>query len=68
MRKTNRVTISLDDQDYAAIDMLARRGDVSLSWVIRHAIQSYIKDQGVQQDLPLPLHEPQTVRRVAGAR
>lgn len=65
MRKANRITISLDDQDYAAVDALARRGDVSLSWIIRQAIHRFVREQGAQPDLPLP-HPDYVSRRLVG--
>ena len=30
-----RLTVSLDEADYAALNTVASRSDVSLSWVIR---------------------------------
>ena len=31
--KTKRLTVSIDDRDYEALDAIARRSDLSLSWV-----------------------------------
>ena len=54
-KKTTRLTVSLDEIDYAALSSLANRSDVSLSWVIRQAIHRFIREHGAQSDLPLPL-------------
>ena len=42
-RKTSRLTVSLEDQDYDALAQIAEARDVSLSWVIRQAIREFIE-------------------------
>ncbi len=37
-----RLTVSLDEQDYAEVCRLAASQDVSAAWVIRRAVQSYL--------------------------
>ena len=54
-KKTTRLTVSLDKEDYAAINALASKSDVSLSWVIRRAIQRFVREHGTEPDLPLTL-------------
>ena len=54
-KKTTRLTVSLDEADYAAINAMALRSDVSLSWVIRQAIQRFVREHGAQPELPLTL-------------
>jgi len=56
-KKTTRLTVSLDDADYAALNALASGSDVSLSWVIRQAIQRFVREHGMQPQLPLTLAE-----------
>ena len=56
-KKTARLTVSLDDADYAALNALASKSDVSLSWVIRQAIQRFVREHGTQSELPLTLTE-----------
>ena len=56
-KKTTRLTVSLDDADYAALNALASKSDVSLSWVIRQAIQRFVREHGAQPELPLTLAE-----------
>ncbi len=55
--------MSLDDADYAALNALASKSDVSLSWVIRQAIQRFLREHGVQSQLPLALVEDAAGKR-----
>ena len=41
-RKTTRLTVSLEEQDYDALSKIALSRDVSLSWVIRQAIRQFV--------------------------
>lgn len=54
-KKTTRLTVSLDDEDYAALTAIAAKSDVSLSWVIRQAIHRFVQEHGAQPELPLTL-------------
>lgn len=38
-----RVTLTLDPDDYAAIDRLAHRSEVSSSWLIRRAVREFLE-------------------------
>ena len=38
-----RVTVSVTVGDYNALSALADEGDVSVSWVVRRAIQEYLE-------------------------
>ena len=42
-RKATRLTVSLEEQDYRALDEIARARDASISWVIRQAIRQFIE-------------------------
>jgi predicted transcriptional regulator len=42
--KATRLTVSLEEQDYQALNEIARERDASLSWVIRQAIRHFIND------------------------
>ena len=42
-RKAIRLTVSLEEQDYRALNEIARVRDASLSWVIRQAIRQFIE-------------------------
>lgn len=41
-RKAVRLTVSLEELDYRALNEIARVRDASLSWVIRQAIREFI--------------------------
>ena len=41
-RKSTRLTVSLEPQDYDALADLAVARDVSLSWLIRQAVRQFI--------------------------
>ncbi len=38
-----RLTVSLTGDDYEALSVLADKDDVSISWVIRRAIEEYLR-------------------------
>ena len=54
-KKGTRLTVSVDDDDYAILNAIAARSDVSLSWVIRQAIHRFIQEHGAHPELPLTL-------------
>jgi predicted transcriptional regulator len=41
-RKAARLTVSLEEQDYRALNEIALARDASISWVIRQAIRQFI--------------------------
>ena len=49
--------MSLDQADYAALNAIASKCDVSLSWVMRQAIQRFVREHDAQPELPLTLVE-----------
>lgn len=59
-RKAVRLTVSLEELDYLAINEIARVRDASLSWVIRQAIRQFIdssSDVAPRSLPPRPLAE-----------
>lgn len=42
-RKSTRLTVSLEKQDYAALADLSVARDVSLSWLVRQAVKQLIE-------------------------
>lgn len=42
-RKSTRLTVSLEEQDYDTLADLAVARDVSLSWLIRQAVRQFIE-------------------------
>lgn len=59
-----RITVSLPDKEHAALAALARKYDVSLSWLTRKAVIEFLRrygKAGAQPALDLPLHnKPRT--------
>lgn len=55
VKKSTRLTVSLDPKDHAALAALAAKSDVSLSWVVRQAIHRFIQQHQAQPELPLAL-------------
>lgn len=53
-RKAVRLTVSLEELDYRALNEIARARDASLSWVIRQAIRQFIETSGGFPPRPLP--------------
>ncbi|MCT9000247.1 ribbon-helix-helix domain-containing protein [Chelativorans intermedius] len=41
-----RVTITVDPDDYETLDQLARRSDVSASWLIRRSMREFLERHG----------------------
>ena len=51
-----RVTLTLDPDDYAAIDQLAHRSEVSSSWLIRRAVREFLERHAADELVsPSPL-------------
>jgi len=42
-RKSTRLTVSLEEQDYETLTEISVAKDVSVSWVIRQAIRQFIE-------------------------
>ena len=38
-----RLTVSLTESDYDALNALAQKDEVSLSWVVRRAVERYLQ-------------------------
>ena len=51
-RKATRLTVSLEEQDYRALNDIALARDASISWVIRQAIRQFI------DATPRPITQP----------
>ena len=52
-RKSTRLTVSFDEADYAGLNAMVSMSDVSMSWVIRQAIQRFVREHGTEPVLPL---------------
>jgi hypothetical protein len=56
-RKEARLSVSLDERDYAQLCALARQHDVSVAWMVRQAVHTMIRQQQdaiTNPELPLP--------------
>lgn len=62
-RKETRLSVSFDVRDSAQLKALAARRDVSVAWLIRHAVQELIdRERAATENPELPLgerHAPQ---------
>lgn len=52
-----RVTLTVDPDDYAAIDKLAHRNDVSASWIIRRSMREFLERYQGETQLEIPLDQ-----------
>ena len=64
-RKEARLSVSLDGSDYEQLCALARQHDVSVTWMVRQAVHSLIRQQQdvtANPELPLPRGGPRADR------
>ncbi|RAX37845.1 ribbon-helix-helix domain-containing protein [Rhizobium tropici] len=47
-----RVTVSVTARDYDTLNVIAGRDDVSISWVVRRAIDEYLRQHREPQRAP----------------
>lgn len=47
-----RLTVSLTGQDYDTLSALAEKEHVSASWVVRRAIEEFLRKHQMELDLP----------------
>ena len=55
-RKEARLSVSLDERDYAELCAIAQRHDVSVAWMVRQAVHTLIqqhRDETRNPELPL---------------
>lgn len=50
-----RVTLTVNPDDYAAIDKMAGRSDVSASWIIRRSMREFLERHKGETQLEIPL-------------
>lgn len=60
-----RLTVSITGGDYDALSALAERDDVSVSWVVRRAIDEYLDNHRHEAEPALPLRVPQKAEKSA---
>lgn len=55
-RKEARLSVSIDEREYAALCALARKRDVSVAWMVRRAVHTMIEHERHTAENPeLPL-------------
>lgn len=42
-RKIARISVSLDDQDYQVLRVIADKNDVSAAWIVRRAVSDFLE-------------------------
>ena len=50
-----RITITVDPNDYAAVNRLARQSDVTVSWLIRHWMREFLERQEREGSIALQI-------------
>lgn len=60
-----RLTVSLTGRDYDALSVLAEKDEVSVSWVVRRAIDEYLGNHRHESESVLPLRVQQKAERLA---
>lgn len=53
-----RITVTVDPDDYAAFDRLARQGSVTASWLIRRSMREFIERHQKEGVVSLELGQP----------
>ena len=59
-----RITVTVDPDDYAAMDRLAQQGDVTASWLIRRSMREFLERHQREDIAALPIGR--AGRRAAG--
>lgn len=49
-----RVTLTVDPDDYSAIDELAKQSDVSASWLIRRSMKEFLDRHTEDERIEIP--------------
>ena len=48
-KRTTRITVSFSDQEYSALEAIAREQDASMSWVVRRAVNEFLSQNADPQ-------------------
>jgi hypothetical protein len=57
-----RLTVSLTGSDYSRLSAIADQSDVSVSWVVRHAIQEFLARHSSGSGPQPSVHSPRAIR------
>lgn len=58
--KNIRTSVILVEEQYGKLNAVAAQNDVSIAWVIRHAINKFLEDYSDQTELPLLIGKEKT--------
>ena len=61
-KNTIRTSVLLPEETHVRVQALAETNDVSVAWVIRHAIQHFLESYEDQPVLPLQMPKPKNMR------
>lgn len=53
-RRSVRTSVLLSEEQYARLNEIALKGDLSVAWVIRQAVQQFL-EQREHDQIPLPI-------------
>ena len=56
-RKPVRTSVVLPEDVYARVQRMAAANDVSIAWVIRHAVQRFLDSHEYQTELPFGISD-----------
>ena len=57
-RRSVRLSVTLDEEDHAALRGLATALDLSTAWVVRRAVSEFVARHGEEAKAELPLRRP----------
>jgi len=55
LKPMRRVTLTVNPDDYAAIDRLARKSNVSASWLIRRSMREFLELHDGECSIEIPI-------------
>ena len=61
-RKPVRTSVVLPEEAYERVQRMAAANDVSIAWVIRHAVQRFLDSHEYQTELPFGISDEGQVR------
>ncbi len=66
MPAKTRFSVALDDQEYAALALVAEEHRISMAWLVRQAVADFLERyRNEETQLPLPLAASRSDRRGA---
>lgn len=50
-----RVTVTVDPDDFAAVEIIAQKSEVSASWLIRKSMREFLERRSASEDIISPV-------------